>query len=74
MWRVQGKLLTGHCWIVIRWIFLSFLSGGLSLRTWRRLKAIDHPQFYGVDLNSRFEIEPGLKDINKLEKAFELLR
>jgi phosphoribosylanthranilate isomerase len=38
------------------------------------VKKIDHPQFYGVDLNSRFEIEPGLKDINKLKKAFEILR
>jgi phosphoribosylanthranilate isomerase len=51
-----------------------FLSGGLSLENLEEVKTIKHPQFYGVDLNSRFEIEPGLKDINKLEKAFELLR
>jgi phosphoribosylanthranilate isomerase len=51
-----------------------FLSGGLSLENLEEVKVIKHPQFYGVDLNSRFEIEPGLKDINKLEKAFELLR
>ena len=24
--------------------------------------------FKGVDVNSKFEIEPGLKDINKIEK------
>jgi phosphoribosylanthranilate isomerase len=51
-----------------------FLSGGLSLENLEEVKAIKHPQFYGVDLNSKFEIEPGLKDIDKLKKAFELLR
>jgi phosphoribosylanthranilate isomerase len=50
------------------------LSGGLSPENLEEIKAIDHPQFYGVDLNSKFEIEPGLKDIDKLKKAFELLR
>ncbi|MBV8388626.1 MAG: phosphoribosylanthranilate isomerase [Mucilaginibacter sp.] len=51
-----------------------FLSGGLSLDNLGEVKSIKHPQFYGVDLNSRFEIGPGLKDIEKLKNAFELLR
>ena len=51
-----------------------FLSGGLSLENLEEIKSINHPQFYGVDLNSRFEIEPGLKDIDKLKKAFDILR
>lgn len=51
-----------------------FLSGGLSMENIEEVKSINHPQFYGVDINSKFEIEPGLKDINKLKKAFELLR
>ena len=51
-----------------------FLSGGLGLENLEEVKAIRHPQFYGVDLNSKFEIEPGRKDIHKLKKAFELLR
>jgi phosphoribosylanthranilate isomerase len=51
-----------------------FLSGGLSLENLEQVKAIKHPRLYGVDLNSRFEIEPGLKDIDKLKEAFELLR
>jgi len=50
-----------------------FLSGGLSLDNLDEVKNISHPQFYGVDLNSRFEIEPGLKNIDKLETAFNLL-
>jgi phosphoribosylanthranilate isomerase len=51
-----------------------FLSGGLSLDNLDEVRSIDHFQFYGVDLNSKFEMEPGLKDIDKLKKAFELLR
>jgi phosphoribosylanthranilate isomerase len=51
-----------------------FLSGGLSPENIAGVKDIKHPQFYGVDLNSKFEVEPGLKDINKLKKVFELLR
>ena len=51
-----------------------FLSGGLSLDNLDEVRSINHPQFYGVDLNSKFEIEPGLKDMDKLKKAFELLR
>ena len=51
-----------------------FLSGGLSLENLAEVKAINHPQFYGVDLNSKFEIEPGLKDLEKLKKAFDILR
>ncbi|GAB3927337.1 phosphoribosylanthranilate isomerase [Mucilaginibacter myungsuensis] len=50
-----------------------FLSGGLSLDNIAEVKNIKHPAFYGVDLNSKFEIEPGLKDIDKLKQAFALL-
>ena len=51
-----------------------FLSGGLSLENLETVRSISHSKFYGVDLNSRFELEPGLKDIDKLKKGFELLR
>ncbi len=51
-----------------------FLSGGLSLDNLETVRSINHPQFYGVDLNSKFETEPGLKDITKLKKAFDILR
>lgn len=51
-----------------------FLSGGLSLENVEEVKSISHPQFYGVDLNSKFEISPGLKDIEKLEKAFSTIK
>src|ERR1700744_5868182 len=51
-----------------------FLSGGLSLDNLDEVKNITHPQFYGVDLNSRFETEPALKDIEKLKQAFAMLK
>ena len=51
-----------------------FLSGGLSLDNLEAVLEIKHPQFVGVDLNSKFEIEPGLKNIDQLKKAFELIR
>lgn len=51
-----------------------FLSGGLSLDNLEQISKIANSQFYGVDLNSRFEIEPGLKDIEKLKQAFSLIK
>jgi len=51
-----------------------FLSGGLSLDNIEQVSHIKHPMFYGVDLNSRFETEPGIKDIALLQKAFNLIR
>ncbi len=50
-----------------------FLSGGLSLDNLHEVNIIKHPQFYGVDLNSKFETSPGVKDIEKLKKAFDML-
>jgi len=51
-----------------------FLSGGLSLDNLAEVNTINHPQFYGVDLNSKFETSPGIKDIDKLKKAFNMLK
>jgi phosphoribosylanthranilate isomerase len=50
-----------------------FLSGGIGPENIAEVKNITHPQFYGVDLNSRFEIEPGLKNIEKLQQAFNII-
>ncbi len=43
-----------------------FLSGGISESDIIGIQNLSLPQLYALDLNSRFEIEPGLKDINKL--------
>ena len=50
------------------------LSGGISLDNLNEVKNINHPQFYGVDLNSKFETAPGMKDIDKLDKAFDIIK
>lgn len=51
-----------------------FICGGLSPENIATVKEIKHPAFYGVDLNSRFETEPGLKNIDQLRDAFNILR
>ncbi|HMU47080.1 MAG TPA: phosphoribosylanthranilate isomerase [Chitinophagaceae bacterium] len=43
-----------------------FLSGGIGPDDAARLKAFKHPDLFGVDINSRFEIEPGVKDMSKI--------
>ena len=45
-----------------------FLSGGITLDDSKSIKEIEHPKLTGVDLNSGFEDEPGLKNIEKLNK------
>jgi len=44
------------------------LSGGIKPEDAEDIKKIIHPQFIGVDLNSGFEDEPGVKNIEKLKK------
>ena len=51
-----------------------FISGGLSLESLPSVKNIKDDRLYAADLNSRFETEPGMKDIHKLEEAITLLR
>jgi phosphoribosylanthranilate isomerase len=43
------------------------LSGGISASDAHRIRNFQHPQFAGVDLNSRFEISAALKDVGLLE-------
>ena len=43
-----------------------FLAGGIGPDDIIAIKKINHPAFHGVDINSAFEIEPGLKDIDRI--------
>ncbi len=45
-----------------------FLSGGICEHDAEAIKKINLPKLYAVDINSRFETEPGLKDIEKVRK------
>jgi phosphoribosylanthranilate isomerase len=51
-----------------------FLSGGIDPGDAEMIMEIDIPQLYGVDLNSRFEIKPGLKNTEELENFIRKIR
>ena len=51
-----------------------FLSGGLDLNNLPEALALDDEHLIGLDLNSKFELAPGLKDIDKLKKALKITR
>ncbi len=43
-----------------------FLSGGIKPEDVKRLQNFNHAQFYAIDINSGFEDEPGLKNIDSI--------
>lgn|SRR5690606_9805058 len=51
-----------------------FLSGGLQLDNLQDALALADGRLYGLDLNSKFESQPGLKDLALLNKAFQIIR
>ena len=50
------------------------LSGGIGPDDAERIRNFIHPQCLGIDLNSRFELAPALKDINKLKEFINTIR
>ena len=51
-----------------------FLSGGIDLTHTSMIKEINDHRLYAVDLNSKFELEPGLKDVEKLKAFFKEMK
>jgi len=51
-----------------------FLSGGLSIDNIERTKELHDERLYGLDLNSKFESKPGIKNIKLIEQALNLLK
>ena len=49
------------------------LSGGIGPDDIDRLRDFHHPQCVGIDLNSKFETAPGMKDINLLQNFLHQL-
>ena len=43
-----------------------WLSGGVSIESLKALGLIDHPGLTGIDVNSKFEDQPGMKNIELL--------
>lgn len=51
-----------------------FLAGGIGPGDAQEIKSLNLEKLIGLDLNSKFEIEPGLKDVNKLKEFLNELR
>ncbi len=50
------------------------LSGGITADDIAEIKNIQHQQFVGIDINSKFEIKAGLKDIEMIKNFIENLK
>jgi phosphoribosylanthranilate isomerase len=50
------------------------LSGGIGPDDAEEIKNLHHPMFAGVDVNSRFETEPAVKDVEKLRAFVNALK
>lgn len=49
-----------------------FLSGGISLENYDEIENFkQHP--FAIDINSKFETEPGIKDVKKINQLYEKL-
>lgn len=51
-----------------------FLAGGIGLPDVVKVKMFDHPDLFAVDINSKFEIEPGVKDLDLVKMFAHVLR
>lgn len=50
------------------------LSGGINVYSAAALKEIKHPRLAGFDLNSRFELAPGVKDIERINRFLKEMK
>lgn len=58
-------------WNILQQAFIPkpfFLSGGIGPDDAEQIKSFQHPMLYAVDVNSRFETEPGIKDLNQVAR------
>ncbi len=51
-----------------------FLSGGITQEDVSDVMKLTHLNIYAVDINSRFEIEPALKDVEKVDRFIKELK
>jgi phosphoribosylanthranilate isomerase len=50
------------------------LSGGIAADDALAILEINHPKFAGIDLNSKFEISPGFKNVKLLNEFLQALK
>ena len=51
-----------------------FLSGGIGPDDVQKVKAFSHPDFFAIDVNSKFETAPGVKDMAALLKFLQAFK
>jgi phosphoribosylanthranilate isomerase len=51
-----------------------FLAGGVGLADVAKIKSFNHPDFFAVDINSKFEISQGVKDMDMVKMFARMLR
>lgn len=51
-----------------------FLSGGISLENIAQVRDFLHLNIHALDVNSKFELSPGLKDVAKLKELRTLIK
>lgn len=51
-----------------------FLSGGIGPNDANSIFELKNPRLAAIDINSKFEVEPGLKDIDEIKKFIYQLR
>lgn len=51
-----------------------FLSGGIGPEDIAAIQQFSHFDFFGIDVNSKFEIEPGIKNMPEILKLYKALQ
>jgi phosphoribosylanthranilate isomerase len=51
-----------------------FLSGGIGIDDIDNINAFHHPDLFGVDINSKFETAPGIKDLSLVVQFKQALK
>lgn len=50
------------------------LSGGINSYSAKAINEFHHPRLAGIDINSRFEIAPGMKDVECIKKFLQEIK
>ena len=50
------------------------LSGGINPYSVKAIREFHHPKLAGIDINSRFEMAPGNKDVERIGKFLQAIR
>lgn len=81
LFDTKGKLPGGtglkFNWDILKQYQLSipfFLSGGIAPNDLGAIQKFEHPALFGIDINSGFEIEPALKDAEKVKEFMNRIK